>query len=170
MNTIQAGCAYTASGDTAIVLVGNDTVVLGAGNDSVVAATGNFGSDLITGGDWADNIALTGGHDTVALGNGNVTVTASAAVPQAFDQQIAVGGIQGFADLSNAANSTALLATGRVAEYLHWASLVDAATGERPALPERLRGLLEGEEAIHALPNDAGAVAKFVRAHARMKA
>jgi hypothetical protein len=41
------------------------------------------------------------------------------------------------------------------------------ATGARPALPQPLQGLLEREERVSVLPNDARAVAAFIRARAR---
>jgi threonine synthase len=44
---------------------------------------------------------------------------------------------------------------------------VERATGIRPALPPALAEIMERRERITALPNDAGAVARFVRAHAR---
>jgi threonine synthase len=44
---------------------------------------------------------------------------------------------------------------------------VERATGIRPPLPEALAEIAEKRERITILPNDAGAVARFVRAHAR---
>jgi threonine synthase len=44
---------------------------------------------------------------------------------------------------------------------------VERATGIRPTLPPALDGLLERRERIVALPNDIGAVKRFIRAHAR---
>src|SRR5579863_2027024 len=44
---------------------------------------------------------------------------------------------------------------------------VERATGIRPALPPALAEIMERPERVTILPNDAGAVARFVRAHAR---
>ena len=44
---------------------------------------------------------------------------------------------------------------------------VERATGIRPALPPALAEIIDKRERITRLPNDAGAVARFVRAHAR---
>jgi threonine synthase len=44
---------------------------------------------------------------------------------------------------------------------------VEKATGRRPALPERLAGLMTREERLTVLPNDLAAVEAFVEAHAR---
>jgi len=44
---------------------------------------------------------------------------------------------------------------------------VARATGIRPALPPALADIMERRESVTVLPNDAGAVARFVRAHAR---
>jgi threonine synthase len=47
---------------------------------------------------------------------------------------------------------------------------VERATGIRPALPPALADLLERPERITVLPNDTGAVARYLRAHARRTA
>jgi threonine synthase len=44
---------------------------------------------------------------------------------------------------------------------------IERATGIRPVLPAALGGLLEQRERIVVLPNDLGAVTRFIRAHAR---
>src|SRR5262249_25457710 len=44
---------------------------------------------------------------------------------------------------------------------------VERATGIRPALPAALGDLLDRRERLVVLPNDLGAVASFIRAHAR---
>jgi threonine synthase len=44
---------------------------------------------------------------------------------------------------------------------------VERATGVRPALPPALADLFERRERIEVLPNDLGAVRRFIRAHAR---
>jgi threonine synthase len=59
------------------------------------------------------------------------------------------------------------LATAHPAKF---PDAVERATGERPALPPHLRGLLDADERFDLLPNDAAAVARFVRAHARARA
>jgi threonine synthase len=44
---------------------------------------------------------------------------------------------------------------------------VERATGIRPALPPALGDLLERRERVTVLPNELGAVAQFIRGHAR---
>ena len=44
---------------------------------------------------------------------------------------------------------------------------VERATGIRPALPPALGDLFERQEQVTRLPNDLGAVTRFLRAHAR---
>ena len=56
------------------------------------------------------------------------------------------------------------LATAHPAKF---PDAVERATGIRPALPAPLAGLIDRRERITTLPNDVGAVARFVRAHAR---
>jgi threonine synthase len=56
------------------------------------------------------------------------------------------------------------LATAHPAKF---PDAVEAATGQRPALPRRLADLMERRERVTRLPNDARAVADFVAAHAR---
>jgi threonine synthase len=56
------------------------------------------------------------------------------------------------------------LATAHPAKF---PDAVARATGERPSLPPHMRGILTAEERFDVLPNDAVAVARFVRAHAR---
>jgi threonine synthase len=59
------------------------------------------------------------------------------------------------------------LATAHPAKF---PDAVERATGERPALPPHMRGILDAEEHFDMLPNEAAAVARFVRAHARARA
>jgi len=47
---------------------------------------------------------------------------------------------------------------------------VERATGIRPVLPPALGDLLGRRERITALPNDIGAVTRFIRAHSRQGA
>jgi threonine synthase len=56
------------------------------------------------------------------------------------------------------------LATAHPAKF---PEAVERATGARPALPPPLQGLLERRERFNVLPNDARAVAEFIRARAR---
>ena len=56
------------------------------------------------------------------------------------------------------------LATAHPAKF---PDAVARATGIRPALPPALAEIMEKREHITILPNDAGAVARFVRGHAR---
>ena len=59
------------------------------------------------------------------------------------------------------------LATAHPAKF---PEAVERATGTRPALPQPLQGLLERKERVSVLPNDARAVAAFIRARARATA
>jgi threonine synthase len=59
------------------------------------------------------------------------------------------------------------LATAHPAKF---PDAVARATGERPSLPPHLRTILDAEERFDVLPNDAAAVASFVRTHARGRA
>ncbi len=56
------------------------------------------------------------------------------------------------------------LATAHPAKF---PDAVERATGIRPALPPALAEIIEKRERVTTLPNDVGAVARFVRAHAR---
>ena len=56
------------------------------------------------------------------------------------------------------------LATAHPAKF---PDAVERATGIRPAVPSALAEILEKRERVTILPNDVGAVARFVRAHAR---
>ncbi len=57
-----------------------------------------------------------------------------------------------------------VLATAHAAKF---PDAVEAATGVRPALPLRLADLLDRPERMTVLPNDAGAIAAHIAAHAR---
>jgi len=57
-----------------------------------------------------------------------------------------------------------VLATAHPAKF---PEAVERATGIRPAVPPALAEIMEKREHITVLPNDVGAVARFVRAHAR---
>jgi threonine synthase len=59
------------------------------------------------------------------------------------------------------------LATAHPAKF---PEAVEKATGQRPKLPEHLLAMQERRERIAVLPNDAAAVARYVRAHARSAA
>jgi len=58
------------------------------------------------------------------------------------------------------------LATAHPAKF---PDAVERATGERPALPPHLASIMNKPERIAELPNDVGAVARYVRAHARAR-
>ena len=59
------------------------------------------------------------------------------------------------------------LATAHPAKF---PDAVERAVGVRPALPRHLSGVETRRERFTVLPNDVGAVAKFVREHARVAA
>jgi len=56
------------------------------------------------------------------------------------------------------------LATAHPAKF---PDAVERATGIRPSVPPALAEIIDRRERITTLPNDVGAVARFVRAHAR---
>jgi Ca2+-binding RTX toxin-like protein len=126
---IGADSVYTATNAAALTLLGDDTVSLWSSGGVVTCAAQGVGGDSIIGGNGAYSITLGGGEDTVSVGNGNCTILSGTNAGEPVDQQIMVGGIQGFADLADASNTVSLMATGRVSEYLHWAALLDASTG-----------------------------------------
>ncbi len=68
-----------------------------------------------------------------------------------------------------AAPATPVIALG-TAHPAKFPDAVERATGVRPALPERLSGLMERKEAIVVLPNDGRAVADYLRQTARAAA
>ena len=67
------------------------------------------------------------------------------------------------------APATPVIALG-TAHPAKFPDAVERATGVRPALPERLSGLMERKEAIVLLPNDGRAVADYLRQTARAAA
>jgi threonine synthase len=82
-----------------------------------------------------------------------------------IDPHTAVGVVAGRdALLRNPRPPVIALATAHPAKF---PDAVERATGERPSLPPHMRGILDAEERFDVLPNDAAAVAHFVRAHAR---
>ena len=64
----------------------------------------------------------------------------------------------------DAATPMVALATAHPAKF---PDAVARATGIRPSTPPALGEVMERRERITILPNDAGAVARFLRAHAR---
>jgi hypothetical protein len=125
MGLIAAGINQTATAATT-TLSGNDAVALAGAAQAVATGALDLGHNTITGGNGSYMISLGGGGDVVSLGNGNATVLSAQASLTPQDQQIMIGGIQGFADLATDANVSALIATGRASLYLHWAALCDA--------------------------------------------
>ena len=82
-----------------------------------------------------------------------------------IDPHTAVGVVAGRdALLRNPRIPVIALSTAHPAKF---PDAVERATGERPSLPPHMRGILDAEERFEVLPNDAAAVARFVRAHAR---
>jgi hypothetical protein len=125
MGSIAAGLSQP-TGAAAITVSGNDALTLTGDAQAVGTSALDLGHNTILGGNGSYTIALGGGGDVVSLGNGNATVLSAQASLTPLDQQVMIGGIQGFADLATAANVSALVATGRASLYLHWAALCDA--------------------------------------------
>jgi threonine synthase len=70
------------------------------------------------------------------------------------------------AEVAGEGGATPMVALG-TAHPAKFPDAVARATGIRPALPPALAEIMEKREHITILPNDAGAVARFVRGHAR---
>jgi threonine synthase len=83
-----------------------------------------------------------------------------------IDPHTAVGVAAARAEVAAEPGATPMvvLATAHPAKF---PDAVARATGIRPALPAALADIMEKREHITILPNDAGAVARFVRGHAR---
>jgi threonine synthase len=77
---------------------------------------------------------------------------------------VAVAAARAEIQVSGGATPMVALATAHPAKF---PDAVARATGIRPALPPALAEIMEKREHITILPNDAGAVARFVRGHAR---
>jgi threonine synthase len=83
-----------------------------------------------------------------------------------LDPHTAVGVHAARARLDNdPATPMVVLGTAHPAKF---PDAVEKASGIRPALPARLADLLERPERISVLPNDQGAVERFIRAHGRI--
>jgi hypothetical protein len=125
MGLLAAGVSQTVTA-AATTLAGDDSVTLTGAAQAVATSALDLGDNTISGGNGSYAFSLGGGGDVVSLGNGNDTVVSALASLTPLDQQIMIGGIQGFANLANDANVSALIATGRASLYLHWAALCDA--------------------------------------------
>jgi threonine synthase len=67
----------------------------------------------------------------------------------------------------SAGNSGAPMIALACAHPAKFPDVVERATGARPVLPAFLGDILERRERMVVLPNDLGAVMKFIRTHAR---
>ncbi|HEY1430596.1 MAG TPA: threonine synthase [Stellaceae bacterium] len=83
-----------------------------------------------------------------------------------IDPHTAVAVAAARAEGAHHAVGTPMIALG-CAHPAKFPDAVERATGVRPELPSALGDLLERRERITVLPNDIGAVSRFVRAHAR---
>ena len=83
-----------------------------------------------------------------------------------IDPHTAVGIAAARAEMSARNGGAPMIALG-CAHPAKFPEAVERATGIRPALPPALGELLERREQVVVLPNDAGAVTRFIRAHAR---
>ena len=88
---------------------------------------------------------------------------------QLIDPHSAVGVAAARAELAADDSATPMVALA-CAHPAKFPDAVERATGIRPALPPALADLMERPERITILPNDASAVAKYLRAHARRTA
>jgi threonine synthase len=77
---------------------------------------------------------------------------------------IAVAAAQTEISAGNASASMIALACAHPAKF---PDVVERATGLRPVLPAALSDILERRERLVVLPNDLGAVTRFIRARAR---
>ena len=83
-----------------------------------------------------------------------------------IDPHTAVAIAAAQAEIAGRDGGTPMIALG-CAHPAKFPEVVARATGIRPTLPPALGDLLERRERIVALPNDLGAVTRFIRAHAR---
>jgi threonine synthase len=83
-----------------------------------------------------------------------------------IDPHTAVAVAAAQAEIAADGNGTPMIALG-CAHPAKFPDAVERAAGLRPSLPPPLADLLERPERIVVLPNDVGAVSRFIRAHAR---
>jgi threonine synthase len=83
-----------------------------------------------------------------------------------IDPHTAVGVAAAQAEIAAGDGGAPMIALG-CAHPAKFPEAVERATGIRPTLPPPLNDLLDRRERIVALPNDLGAVTRFIRAHAR---
>jgi threonine synthase len=83
-----------------------------------------------------------------------------------IDPHAAVAVASARAEIARHRSDAPMIALG-CAHPAKFPEAVERATGIRPALPPALGDLLERRERIIALPNEIGAVSRFIRAHAR---
>jgi threonine synthase len=83
-----------------------------------------------------------------------------------IDPHTAVAIASARAEIAVGQGNTPMIAFG-CAHPAKFPEAVERATGIRPALPAALGDLLERRERVTLLPNDIGAVMRFIRAHAR---
>jgi threonine synthase len=83
-----------------------------------------------------------------------------------IDPHTAVAVAAAEAEIS-ACNTSAPMIALACAHPAKFPDVVERATGLRPMLPAALSDILERPERLLVLPNDLGAVTRFIRAHAR---
>jgi threonine synthase len=83
-----------------------------------------------------------------------------------IDPHTAVAVAAARAEIAAHGRGTPMIALG-CAHPAKFPDAVERATGQRPGLPPPLADLLERRERIVVLPNEIGAVSRFIRAHAR---
>ena len=118
---------------------------------------------------WNRARALFSGHRVDDAATLRTIGETYARTGQLIDPHSAVGIAAARAELAQDKSGLPMVALA-CAHPAKFPDAVERATGIRPALPPALADLLERPERITVLPNDAGAVAKYLRSHARRTA
>ena len=139
---------------------GRDGATVGAQLDDF-RATGDFQLDPV------QHAALADGWDGACFDDGEVRACIAAEAERSgivLDPHTAVGVLAARACRRDPSIPMVALATAHPAKF---PDAVEAATGSRPSLPDRLADLHQRPERLTALPADLAVVEDFVRAHRR---
>jgi len=139
---------------------GRDGATVGAQLDDF-RATGDFQLDPV------QHAALADGWDGARFDDGEVRACIAAEAERSgivLDPHTAVGVLAARACRRDPSIPMVALATAHPAKF---PDAVEAATGSRPSLPDRLADLHQRPERLTALPADLAVVEDFVRAHRR---
>jgi len=137
---------------------------------AVAASMGRFraeGTLPTSASEWRRAQALFAGHRVDDAGIKAEIAETWARTGELLDPHSAVAVAAARANPGSGEVPTVALACAHPAKF---PDAVEAATGIRPALPERLADLYERTERVTTLPNDLRAVQRFVREHARILA